>query len=90
LRHLRVSGGLSRIAPLCQKLANLSGLPVTRSQQQEASARGIAWLAAGRPADWARTDDVQLFAPQPDSALAGRYGKFVEHLLRRIEAGNYD
>lgn len=90
LRHLRVSGGLSRIAPLCQKLANLSGLPVSRSQQREASARGIAWLAAGRPADWARTDDVQLFAPQPDSGLAGRYSEFVEQLLRRIEAGNYD
>jgi glycerol kinase len=90
LRRLRVSGGLSRSEPLCRKLANLSGLPVHRVQHEEASARGVAWLAAGCPAGWKQAGHAQLFTPQPDSALRDRYQRFIEQLHQRIEAAAHD
>jgi glycerol kinase len=90
LRRLRASGGLAAVAPLCQKLADLSGLPVSRTQHREASARGIAWLAAGRPADWSTGKTVQHFTPRPDSALKDRYGAFLAQLQKYIEAGTYE
>lgn len=88
--NLRISGGLSRIAPLCQKLANLTALPVTRTDQNEASARGIAWLAAGQPSDWQAPGDTQLFQPQTDSGLNTRYRAFVEQLQIHLEACNHE
>ncbi len=87
INRLCISGGLSRVTPLCQKLADLSGLPVSRSDNQEASARGVAWLAAGRPAHWPATKNVQLFRPQPDSGLRHRYQQFIQQLQARIGAG---
>jgi glycerol kinase len=88
--RLRVSGGLSRLSPLCQKLANLSGLPVTRSDNKEASARGVAWLAAGRPAHWSDAGSTQLFQPQTDSGLRTRYQQFIQQLQVRIEATRHE
>jgi glycerol kinase len=85
IRHLRVSGGLSRIAPLCQRLADLTGLPVTRFECDEASARGVAWLAAGRPSDWPVSGDTQLFQPQTASGLSARYRQFIEQLQLRLD-----
>ncbi len=86
IRRLRVSGGLSRVAPLCQKMANLTGLPVTRTDHSEATARGVAWLAAGQPSDWPAPGRTQLFQPQTDSGLSARYHQFIEQLHIRLEA----
>jgi glycerol kinase len=90
VRHLWVSGGLSRITPLCQKLADVTGLPVTRTQHDEASARGVAWLAAGQPSDWPPLGDTQLFRPQTDRGLRTRYREFIEQLHIRLEAGPHE
>lgn len=84
IRRLRVSGGLSRIDALCQKLADLTGLPVARSDHSEASARGVAWLAARQP-DWPAADAAQLFRPRSDSGLKTRYRQFREQLQLRLE-----
>ena len=54
---IQISGGLSRLDGLCQRLANLSGLAVHRPVLVEATARGIAWQAAGCPADWPSTGE---------------------------------
>ena len=86
--RLTVSGGLSRIKPLCQKLANLSGLPVERGEDAEASARGIAWLAAGRPENWCQTGKTQLFEPLSDTGLTTRYSQFIEKLREYIESSD--
>ena len=86
--RLTVSGGLSRIKPLCQKLANLSGLPVERAEDAEASARGIAWLAAGRPENWCQTGKTQLFEPLSDTGLTTRYSQFIEKLREYIESSD--
>ncbi len=77
---IRISGGLSNLDGLCQKLANLSGLDVERPVQTEATARGIAWQAAGCSIDWDNTDPGKAFIPQTDAELGKRYSMFTEKL----------
>jgi glycerol kinase len=77
---IRISGGLARLDGLCQKLANLSGLDVQRPEQLEATARGIAWLAGGEPAEWSRTGEGYTFMPGKDENLQRRYQRFIEML----------
>lgn len=88
IQHLRVSGGLSQLDGLCQKLANLSGLRVERMDNPEATARGVAWLAAGRPVHWQQTAK-QLFKPRRDTGLSHRYRQFCEQLARLIKEKNH-
>ncbi len=75
-RRMRVSGGLSRLDGLCRRLASLSGLAVHRRDDPEASARGIAYLAAGRPDGWNTGAQEEVFDPRPEPALAGRYRRW--------------
>jgi glycerol kinase len=75
-KRIRVSGGVSRLDALCRKLASVSGLPVHRREDPEATARGIAYLAAGRPADWNQAADEETFAPADDPALRERYRRW--------------
>jgi len=77
VKDIQVSGGLSKLDGLCKKLANLSGLPVYRPVQVEATARGIAWQAAGCPEDWPANGPGETFEPVEDAALAMRYQKFI-------------
>jgi glycerol kinase len=79
IRHIRISGGLSGQDLVCRKLANLSGLQVIRTNQPEATARGIAWLAAGKPASWIRSKQ-ECFYPEDDSQLQQRYRAFTGFL----------
>jgi len=80
--RIRVSGGVSRIDALCAKLASLSGVPVHRRDDPEASARGIAYLALGRPAEWNNAAHEELFAPAADPGLAERYRRWRELMLQ--------
>ncbi len=89
LNKLRVSGGLSNQDGLCQKLGNLSGLEIERSDITEATARGVAWLAAGRPENWSITgtdgDEGSVrFMPQQDRALHERYQIFKKEMKRIV------
>ena len=77
-QRIRVSGGVSLLDGLCQRLACISGLPVHRRDDPEASARGIAYLACGRPADWNQGAHEDVFAGQSDSALQTRYRRWRE------------
>jgi glycerol kinase len=76
LARIRVSGGLSRLDGLCRRLASLNGVPVHRRDDPEASARGIAYLAAGRPAQWNRDTGEDVFAPYADPDLRDRYRRW--------------
>ena len=80
VNNIQISGGLSRLDGLCQRLANLSRLPVHRPVQVEATARGIAWQAAGCPEDWPANGPGETFEPVDDAALDGRYRQFIEML----------
>lgn len=75
-RRIRVSGGVSQFDGLCRRLAAVSGLPVHRRDDPEATARGIAFLAAGRPADWNTAADEEVFAPLDDVAIRERYRRW--------------
>ncbi|HFD79121.1 MAG TPA: hypothetical protein ENK05_01850 [Gammaproteobacteria bacterium] len=88
LTRLRIGGGLSRLDALCRKLASLSGLPVERGDEREASARGIAWLAAGRPDGWEENTVFERFLPHPDTSLQARYRRFLDLLQHRLGEGH--
>ena len=76
LSRIRVSGGVSRLDGLCSRLASLNGVPVHRRDDPEASARGIAYLAAGRPAHWHAGAAEDVFEPWHDPALRSRYRRW--------------
>jgi glycerol kinase len=89
LNKLRVSGGLSKQDGLCQKLSNLSGFEIERGNVTEATARGVAWLAAGRPESWSIAGSgggagIIRYLPQPDQALQARYQIFKTEIQRIV------
>lgn len=76
--RIQISGGLARLDGLCQRLADISALPVYRPAQCEASARGTAFLLAGRPAAWPETNSGQCFSPADNPGLSERYRAWRE------------
>jgi len=74
--RIRVSGGVSRIDGLCRRLAAVSGLPVHRRDDPEATARGIGYLAAGRPASWNKDAAEEIFAPENNADIRRRYERW--------------
>ncbi len=84
LKQLIISGGLSKLDAICQRLANLSGLVTIRPAEIEATAKGMAWLAAGKPQQWQTTTGTS-FKPQQDTGLMRRYTIFQLELKRRIQ-----
>jgi glycerol kinase len=75
-QRIRISGGVSLLDGLCQRLACVSGLPVHRRDDPEASARGIAYLACGRPSSWNQGAHEDVFPAQADSGLHARYRRW--------------
>ena len=85
VKRLRVSGGLSKLDGLCQKLASLSGLELERAETAEATARGVAWLAAGSPGSWTQVATTEVFYPLNDIELKNRYEHFQQKLNSLLE-----
>jgi glycerol kinase len=61
----------------------------------EATARGIAWLAAGKPADWPVLQETCFWpcreSEAQDSGLNGRYRRFLAILEKKIkDKGDFD
>lgn len=75
--YVLVSGGVSRSDRICQALSDLSRLPLHRPEQCEASARGCAFLLAGRPESWAPLPE-ERFEPQPNPTLVARYRRWSD------------
>lgn len=84
VKKIRISGGLSQLDGLCQRLASLSGLIVERLNNPEATARGVAWLAAGRPEHW-QQPAREIFSPRQDAGLTKRYRQFCERLAELLK-----
>lgn len=78
-----VSGGLSAMTGLCQRLASLSGLPVERSDNQEATALGLAWLLS-RPAEFV-DGEMTRFKPQPNPVLKKHYEQWRFYMSEGLE-----
>jgi glycerol kinase len=83
VERIHISGGLARCDLLCRTLANVSGLAVERSAETEATARGIAFLAAGKPADWQPAGIERTFLPEPDAMLEARHRRWHTEMARR-------
>ena len=86
LTQLRVSGGLARLDGLCQRLADISGLSVSRAAEPEATARGVAFLLAGSPTAWGDSSAGSEFMPQIDMALTQRYRSWRVALNQALTA----
>ncbi len=89
-QRILISGGLSQLDGLCQKLSDLNQASVLRFAQSEGSARGCASLANqlaphgnGR---WQHLPVQQQFTPQQNHALVQRYAHFVGELRKRCQS----
>lgn len=84
LIRISITGGLASCDYLCQALADLSGLVVERYALREATARGVAYLAAGEPDDWQALPADRVFEPARHESLRARYARWREEMDRRI------
>jgi glycerol kinase len=76
-RRVLLAGGMSRSHWLCRRLASLLGVPVQVSEA-EASARGVARLAAPAfTANWPAAT-TRTWQPEPNGALQARYRRFLD------------
>jgi glycerol kinase len=73
LRRLVVTGGLAGCDYLCEVLAAVTGMKVERPELLEATARGIAYLAAGQPQDWLPVPIADTFEPTGGHPSTGRF-----------------
>lgn len=83
IHSIRISGGLARLDGMCGRLADLTGRPVYRPAETEATARGTAWLAAGAPQRWPMPGRGRHFTPRENRSLSERYERFID-LLERL------
>lgn len=78
-QQIIISGGLSSLDGLCQKLADLSKLEVNRFDNTEASAAGAAWLLSN-PDNWNTRTASAHYQPEVNGALQQRYLTFTHQL----------
>ena len=84
LTGLLVTGGLSANDYLCRCLGSLSGLPVRRTEDPEATARGLARLVAGdAAAAWAVAPGTSQ-PPVLNKELEQRYRQWRRELERAL------
>jgi len=83
--RLVVSGGLASSDFLPRRIAALAGVPVDCLGGAEATALGVAFLAAGQPGDWA-PPAVRRLEPADDLSLRSRYAAWRELLAAAIGA----
>ncbi len=74
--RILVGGGLARLDGLCQRIADLSALPVERMDDHETTSRGLACLLGCAPR--AEPSHGQGFSPAPAPALSGRYRRWKQ------------
>ncbi len=79
-----ITGGLSNLAGLCQRVADLNGLPVYRPDEHEATARGLAFLLAGLPDAWPESAPGTRFTPVANAPLRSRYETWYKELQAAI------
>lgn len=82
--NITISGGLSKLNGLCQRIADLSGINLIRPQQHEATATGLAYLIAARPLLWPAYKDSQTFTASNNPALKQRFQQWSTALDKII------
>ena len=79
-----ISGGLSKLDGLCQRIADLSRIKLIRPQAHEASATGLAYLVAARPLKWPGYKDSKTFTASNNPALEQRFMQWSKALNKII------
>lgn len=79
--QIQITGGLAIQDGLCQRLADLSRLPIYRPAECEATARGVAYLLAEAPESWPEAGPGIWFKPANNPELAARYQKWTQSML---------
>jgi glycerol kinase len=85
LSAIYISGGLSQLDGLCQRLADLSGLTVIRHEDPEATARGAAWLISNGEEQWGDQVGSDTFSPQVNQSLLDRFHTMTEVLTQALK-----
>lgn len=83
-KEIVVTGGLANSDILCQKLANLIGIPVYRPVECEATARGVGYLTARFPQTWHEKQSGQWFCVEDDPGLKARYQRWHEAMTEEL------
>ncbi len=83
-RRVLLTGGIAASDFLCQRLANLTSLPVLRHAEREATARGLAFLVANQPADFAPGRAPRVFEPEADVALLERFLAWLKAMKKAV------
>lgn len=79
--QIQITGGLAVQDGLCQRLADITRLPIYRPVECEATARGTAWLLAGQPDSWPETGPGIWFKPANNPSLQERYRQWTQAML---------
>lgn len=82
--QIQISGGLSSLNGLNQRLADLSGLHVYSPTECEATARGTAYLLAKQPSNWPEQEPGTWFKPEENIELIKRYDKWMNLMLEHM------
>ncbi len=82
--RILISGGLAVLDGLCQRLADLSEIPVYRPVEPEATARGLAYLLAGCPETWPETKPGVWFYPKKGREINERFNKWLKRMENSI------
>ena len=80
-----LSGGLSKLDGLCQKLADLTNAKILRYSECESSARGCAWLSKlllSNNQSWLPLSIEKTFTSIKNDSLLTRYQQFVGELKK--------
>ena len=89
--QILICGGLSRLDGLCQRLADITGLPVRRSQEPETTSRGLAFLLTrhltGRDLIQNEEDHPDNFPPTANETLHDRFAKWQAAMREALTHG---
>ena len=84
--QIQLSGGLGQLNGLCQRLADLTGLPIYRPEECEATARGLSYLLADQPTQWPEDKPGRWFNPKENSVFKERYALWLERMLEAMRS----
>ena len=82
--QIQITGGLSSLAGLNQRLADLSGLHVYCPNECEATARGTAYLLAEQPTCWPEQNAGEWFKPNENNDLKKRYDNWLNLMVENM------
>lgn len=82
MQKIRISGGLSKAAGVCQRLADLTSITVLRSENSDATLQGLAYTVAGLPNVWNELAQDESFLPQENLNLHHRFTIWQQAMTR--------